>query len=277
MKEGDSTDGLLSIGRFSQMTRLSIKSLRLYAERGLLEPVYVDERNGYRYYHPSQAGRAEAIKGLRGAQMPLDQIAAVFEHNPVGAKVLLESHREELLDDAKRAEQSAAFLSDVISGRRTLMPYEIRSKTLPSIRVASVTKEVTLETIGEVMGPGWGEVMGAIMRSGNHPTGAPFTVYVDVIDEETHGRIELCIPTTDGFESDGDVTATTTEEVEAASTIHQGRYSDVGLAYHALMTWIESHGYEPAGPPHEIYLNDPNEVDEGDQLTEVAWPICKAE
>ena len=62
-----------------------------------------------------------------------------------------------------------------------------------------------------------------------------------------------------------------------ASTIHKGRYSEVGPAYHALTTWISDHGHTPAGPPREIYLNDPTQVSEDEQLTEVVWPIDSAE
>jgi effector-binding domain-containing protein len=28
-----------------------------------------------------------------------------------------------------------------------------------------------------------------------------------------------------------------------------------------------------AGPPREVYLNDPNEADQKDPLTEIEWPI----
>jgi DNA-binding transcriptional MerR regulator len=37
---------LIPIGRFSQMTQLSIKALRLYAEQGLLYPAYVTPNAG---------------------------------------------------------------------------------------------------------------------------------------------------------------------------------------------------------------------------------------
>lgn len=39
------------------------------------------------------------------------------------------------------------------------------------------------------------------------------------------------------------------------------------------MGWIQEHGHEAAGPPREVYLNDPTEVGEAEQLTRVDWPI----
>ncbi|GIE82066.1 hypothetical protein Aph02nite_80160 [Actinoplanes philippinensis] len=41
---------LIPIGRFSRMSRLSIKALRFYAEQGLIVPAWVDPSSGYRYY-----------------------------------------------------------------------------------------------------------------------------------------------------------------------------------------------------------------------------------
>lgn len=39
---------LMSIGRFSQASRLSLKALRLYDALGLLPPAYVDPASSYR-------------------------------------------------------------------------------------------------------------------------------------------------------------------------------------------------------------------------------------
>jgi hypothetical protein len=50
--------GGLSIGEFSQITHLSVKTLRRYREAGLLQPAEVDSYTGYRYRRP------ERIRGL---------------------------------------------------------------------------------------------------------------------------------------------------------------------------------------------------------------------
>ena len=41
---------LMPIGIFSRITGLSHRALRLYADRDLLPPAYVDPETGYRYY-----------------------------------------------------------------------------------------------------------------------------------------------------------------------------------------------------------------------------------
>ena len=56
---------LIPIGRFAQITHLSVKALRIYAQEGLLQPIYVDPESGYRYYTLAQATLAARIRLLR--------------------------------------------------------------------------------------------------------------------------------------------------------------------------------------------------------------------
>ncbi len=70
---------LIPIGRFSRLTGLTIKALRLYDERGLLRPALVDFRSGFRYYGPDQIPTAERIRELRSIEMPLDEIRALLD------------------------------------------------------------------------------------------------------------------------------------------------------------------------------------------------------
>ena len=45
------THNLLSIGRFAEASRLSLKALRLYDRTGFLPLYHVDPKSGYRFYH----------------------------------------------------------------------------------------------------------------------------------------------------------------------------------------------------------------------------------
>jgi DNA-binding transcriptional MerR regulator len=51
----------LSIGEFARRSRLSVKALRLYDERGVLVPARVDEASGYRYYDAAQLEAAQLV------------------------------------------------------------------------------------------------------------------------------------------------------------------------------------------------------------------------
>ena len=45
---------LISIGRFAQITQLTIKALHIYEATGLLRPAFIDTDTGYRYYSITQ-------------------------------------------------------------------------------------------------------------------------------------------------------------------------------------------------------------------------------
>ena len=51
-------EDLISIGKMAAMNRVSVPTLRLYDEKGLLKPRYIDPETGYRYYDINQNARA---------------------------------------------------------------------------------------------------------------------------------------------------------------------------------------------------------------------------
>jgi len=63
-----------TIGEFSRMTALSIKSLRLYHDKGLLVPHHVDEFTNYRYYDDGNFEVARAISILKRYDFSLAEI-----------------------------------------------------------------------------------------------------------------------------------------------------------------------------------------------------------
>ena len=69
---------LLSIGRFSRLSGLSIGALRHYDEVGLLLPARVDPDTGYRSYDREQLAQARAIQRLRSLDLSLDEIRDVL-------------------------------------------------------------------------------------------------------------------------------------------------------------------------------------------------------
>jgi serine/threonine protein phosphatase PrpC len=80
----DDVDDLMPIGQFSERSGLSPKRLRSYAAAGLLVPAAVDSASGYRYYAPGQLREARLIDALRGAGVPLAEIATVLRDPSAG-------------------------------------------------------------------------------------------------------------------------------------------------------------------------------------------------
>ena len=74
---------MLKIGEFSKLTRLTVKALRFYEEKGLLLPARVDPWTGYRYYDGTQLETAARIKALRQLDFSLEQIRVHLEGQPL--------------------------------------------------------------------------------------------------------------------------------------------------------------------------------------------------
>ena len=63
----------IPIGRMAAMNRVSVPTLRLYDEKGLLKPRYVDPKNGYRYYDINQNARLDMIAYMKELGMGNDR------------------------------------------------------------------------------------------------------------------------------------------------------------------------------------------------------------
>lgn len=266
---------MVPIGRFSKMTRLSVKALRLYDEKGLLRPAHIDARSGYRYYSLLQASQAEAIRALRSVDMPLDDIAQILQtDDPELIHKQLVAHRERLGEQLTAQQKMLRYLESLIKREEGIMPYEIEIQEASPQLVAATRIQTSLAKIGNDIGAGFGSLMQALGSERIAPTGAPLIVYHDVIDEETDGDIEICVPIAADFSGNDDVYRRELEGGSMATTIHRGPYQQIALAYHTLTGWISEHGHEMAGPPREIYLNDPQTVPAEELLTRVEFPIC---
>ncbi|MEE8601289.1 MerR family transcriptional regulator [Euzebya tangerina] len=265
---------LVTIGEFSRMTRLSLKALRLYDERGLLQPAWVDPATGYRHYDPVQANRAEAVRILRSVDMPLDEIASVLEaDDPDLVHKHLQVHRERLVTRLANDRRMLEYLESLMNRRDGVMPYTVETEEV-SVRLVAATRiHTSLRNVGEDIGAGLGRLLPAMGSEGVESAGAPLVVYHDIIDEANDGTIEVCIPIGRALSADADVDCRELEGGPVATTTHRGRYAEIAPAYHTLSGWIAEHGHQVVGPPREIYLNDPQQVPEDELLTRVEFPI----
>ncbi len=69
---------MFTIGDFSKITGLTVKTIRFYHEKGLLTPTCVDEQTGYRYYDRSKVERARAIAHLRSLDLSIEEIGEIL-------------------------------------------------------------------------------------------------------------------------------------------------------------------------------------------------------
>ena len=74
---------LISIGNMAKYCQTSVQTLRLYDNKGLIKPAYVDPQTHYRYYQPEQIFQFNLIKYLQSTNLSLQEINKVLNDESI--------------------------------------------------------------------------------------------------------------------------------------------------------------------------------------------------
>ena len=74
---------LISIGKMAEMNHLTVATLRLYDEMGLLTPREKDPESGYRYYDITQNARLDMIAYMKELGMSLSEISDILKKEDI--------------------------------------------------------------------------------------------------------------------------------------------------------------------------------------------------
>lgn len=265
---------LYKIGLFSQMNRVTIKTLRHYDEMELLKPAYIDEVNGYRYYTSEQLPALHQILALRQMDFSLEEIKKVQQG--VSVQDMLQKKKVELI---KKIAEDTMKLSQVefyLLHKSVEQEYNIILKELPEVIVASMRTVVkSYSELFEVIPP-----MGAEMERLGCICAVPeycFNIYHDGEYKEFDVDVEICEAVTEMKDNSKMLTFKTIPKVDmAACVLHQGSYSGFPKAYGAVMQWMEKNGFEMTDYPRESYIDGIwNKESEQEWLTEIQFPVRK--
>src|SRR5713101_6969963 len=115
----------LSIGDFSQITHLSVKTLRRYHEAGLLQPAEVDPHTGYRYYATTQVPTAQVIRRFRELGMPVREVLTTSD--PRARSALIAAHLERLENQLNETRAAVTSLRRLLQPASPPIQVEIRA------------------------------------------------------------------------------------------------------------------------------------------------------
>ncbi|MCR9144778.1 MAG: MerR family transcriptional regulator [bacterium] len=280
---------MYSIGEFSRLTRLSIKTLRFYDRQGLLKPAVVDSDSGYRYYQPTQTLVAGKIQYYRNCDLSLKDIAELLKLEALGAEAellaILEGHEEMLAERIASMQRMQRWIRSLRTSRGSSAadgesrrlgdpdgPIEIvaaRPQTVVAAKkfgdyedVFPLIEELTdfaLSQSLKIDGPPillWGEAMAA----GSSSPGAA-------------AEVEVAVPVSGRFQSTSALFRRRLPGGDVARLVFRGARSESGRHYERLFSWIFENGCQIDGSFREIYLNSPGVVKEADYLTELQVPI----
>ncbi len=270
---------MFRIGEFSQLSHVPVKTLRYYADIGLLTPMETDRESGYRYYSVEQLPRLNRILALKDLGFSLKEISSMLAEDlkPEQFRAMLRLRKAELAEQVREGETRIARIESrlrQIEEEGKMPGYDIVLKELPPMRAACLRQVIPDFDHLSAM---FSQAYSHIMAKQGQPSGPPIVVYHDREFQETNADVELVAPVArDIPEGNGVVMGDIPAIPEAATCLMKGPYSEFGNAYAALMGWIEDKGYQIDGPSQEVYLKGPGDtMDAREFLTEIQIPVRK--
>ena len=268
---------MLKIGDFSKLSRVSVRMLRHYDDIGLLRPAYIDRFTDYRYYSETQLPTVCRITALKDMGFRLADICRIlsFYDNQTRLDECLAGQQAALETMAAEVEQKLRLLD---SARRRLrkedtMQYNVTVKTLPQRYAACVRMTIPCY---EDEGMVWGVLCDETDHMHLIPDDPCYcsVTFLDAEYKEHDVEVEAQKTVKGQYPDTEHVKFRTLPAVTYASCTYQGGYDRIGEVNAAVAAWIESNGYQYAGPMFNIYHISPHETqDPNEFVTEVCYPI----
>jgi DNA-binding transcriptional MerR regulator len=270
-------EGLVfSIGDFSKITGLTVKTLRYYHEQGLLVPTQVDEQTGYRYYDRSKIEIARIIVYLRSLDLSIDEVREILcgAVEDADLRAVLERQKARLESKISRDREIVrsihAFLTQEEETERIMAQasFQIEEKMVEPVRIAGIRMKGRYSDCGTAFAR-----IGR--RFGRYIRGKPILLHYDNEYREDDADFEACMPIRGGNTMDGITTRELTGG-RCVSLLHLGPYDQLGKSYAKVLEHVRDNGYEIVLPTREVYLKGPGMIFRGNSqkyLTEIQMLI----
>ncbi len=266
---------MFTIGEFSRLTGLTVKTLRFYQEQGILPPSAVDDHSGYRYYAADKIETARVIKQLRGLEISLADIAEILAGLHAGSDVLeyLAKHKQMVAAKAAHYRQIESRLNQLIRQQQearsamTANEFEVEEKTIATQLIAGTRMRGRYSDCGK----GFSQIG---RKLGRFLGGPCFLLHYDTEYREDDADFEACFP----------LRRQPTREVPAGisvrelmggpciSLLHKGPYEELGRSYQKIISFAKSKNFNIEVPSRELYLKGPGMIFKGNPqsyLTEI--------
>ena len=270
---------MFSIGEFSKVSGLPVRTLRFYHERGLLVPAAVDVETGYRSYDERNVDLARVIVALRDMDFSLEEIAEILAGGADDADILdhLERQKEMLTERMWKCQNIVGQIERVIQQERTSRDAakmqarysEFDERDVPPLLVAGIRMTGCYGDCGQGFA-----TLGK--RLGRYIVGKPLCLFYDGEYREGDANFEPCMPIGQAVEVDG-ISVRELPGIHCLTLVHRGRYHELKNSYARLLKHAKERGYEISLPTREVYLKGPGMIFRGDPkkyLTEIQFPIC---
>jgi DNA-binding transcriptional MerR regulator/effector-binding domain-containing protein len=263
----------VTIGDFSRMTHLSVKTLRHYHQVGLLEPAEVNRGTGYRYYDTDQVPTAQVIRRFRDLGMPVESVKAVLEAPDVASRnSLIASHLDRLESQLDQTQAAVISLRNLLEQPES--PIEIEHRSVPSMLAVGIRETVTVADLGAWWSGALGEIDAHLSSSGIERLGPRGGLYDTDLFVHERGEAVVFVPVVEAPPQAERVESLVIPAAELAIATHAGAHGDIDRTYGVLGTYVTEHALSVEGRVREAYLVSEFETPKTSLWrTEIGWPI----
>ena len=269
--------GTVSIGDFSRMTHLTVKTLRHYHDVGLLAPAEIDRTTGYRYYAKSQVPIAQVIRRFRALDMPVEEVRAILAtSDPAARSKLIAAHLDRL--EQQLSETRAAVVSLRALLERPTAAIAVETRALRQAHTLAISDRIRVKDVTGWMIAACTELYDALRSQGLRAAAPSGALWSTELFSDGEGDATVFVPVGADVRPAGRARPLVVPATELAITVHRGTHDDVDRTYGALGTHVAEHEVGVDGPVREYYLVDGFDTpDTARWRTEIGWPIFRAE
>lgn len=275
---------MLSIGEFSNICQVSTKTLRYYAEIGLLLPNEINPENGYRYYAMEQLETMLFINRLKSYHFSLEEIKKILDSDNLQEeklykallhkKAIMTTHLQEytriihqLEKDMDRIKQGKSILS-------YLEEIKVEMVEVDKMNLVSIRKMVLKEEFEKEYPTCFNILLKKIAENKFTMASAPMVLYYSDTFSPYGLDTEFAIAI-----KEQDYLAGTRDFYPGLclKTVLHGSYANLSSVYTKQCMWAKENGYVSTNALYEIYVVDPTQVEsEEDLVTEIYFPVTKS-
>lgn len=251
---------MLTIGEFSRVTRLSVKALRLYHEKGLLIPGKVDLHSKYRYYRSSDVEKGLTVVALKEMGFSLEEIKTIIHECADDGQ--LTGHAKRKLSEVDARIKELSNIRDALSDFLDTVHHpwsapltEIRAETIPPSLIASIRFSGKYEQVD-------GKFRTLFKACGGRKKGKPFSLWYDDEYTEEATDIEACLEVTLPVQAPG-IHCRELPGGYGVTLFHNGPYNELGRSYARLFAYCRENNMTIQLPLREYYLKGPGLIFRG--------------
>lgn len=273
------TTNLMTIGRFSSLSRLSVRMLRHYDSHGVLVPADIDPASGYRRYAAYQLNDAADIRNLRDVGFGVSAIGILLaaRGTPAWTQALRLQH-ESLVEEQHAAQGRVSLITRLLEQGDDTMSMTLNRTTVPAMTVVALRGTVPTYSHEALL---WERMMPLLASASIEPVGPCGVIEHDDQFTESDVDLSIFVPVAVGTRVDAPLEIIDLPARDCLVAEVHGSYDQISAAHDLINERIAAEGLSVSdgdsitGKAFNLYLKTPDEVSETELVTLVHEPMSQ--